>query len=70
MMSGDGSLDAGRLGRSGEGVLGGGGSDWVTPGGPGNVRTMGGGEGGLSILGIKSANKFLARWNGRTKAEL
>lgn len=29
---------------------------------------MGGGEG--ELLGTKSANKFLARWNGRTKGEL
>lgn len=65
-MSGDGSLDGGSSGRGGEGVLGGGGSDWVTPGGPGNVRTMaGGGEGGDSMFGMKSAKRFLALANGK-----
>lgn len=63
MMSGDGSLDGGSSGRGGEGVLGG---DWVTPGGPGNVRTMaGGGEGGDSMFGMKSAKRFLALANGK-----
>lgn len=62
-MSGDGSLDGGSSGRGGEGVLGG---DWVTPGGPGNVRTMaGGGEGGDSMFGMKSAKRFLALANGK-----
>lgn len=62
-MSGDGSLDGGSSGRGGEGVLGG---DLVTPGGPGNVRTMaGGGEGGDSMFGMKSAKRFLALANGK-----
>lgn len=62
-MSGDGSLDGESSGRGGEGVLGG---DWVTPGGPGNVRTMaGGGEGGDSMFGMKSAKRFLALANGK-----
>lgn len=62
-MSGDGSLDGGSSGRGGEGVLGG---DWVTPGGPGNVRTMaGGGEGRDSMFGMKSAKRFLALANGK-----
>lgn len=62
-MSGDGSLDGGSSGRGGEGVLGG---DWVTPWGPGNVRTMaGGGEGGDSMFGMKSAKRFLALANGK-----
>lgn len=62
-MSGDGSLDGGSSGRGGEGVLGG---DWVTPGGLGNVRTMaGGGEGGDSMFGMKSAKRFLALANGK-----
>lgn len=73
MMSGDGSLDGGSSGRGGEGVLGGGGSDWVTTEGPGNVRTMAGrGEGGDSMFGIKSAKRFLALAkgkDGRAKAE-
>lgn len=46
-MSGDGDLD------------GGGGRDGVLIG-PGKVFTIGGGGGGDSMLGIKSANKFLA----------
>lgn len=62
-MSGDGSNDGGSSGRGDEGVLGG---DWVTPGGPGNVRTMaGGGEGGDSMFGMKSAKRFLALANGK-----
>lgn len=59
MISGDGDLDGGRLrsGRGGDGVLG-------TAGAPGNVRTMGGGEVGDSMLGMNSAKRFLARANG------
>lgn len=59
--SGDGDQEGGRSGV--EGVLG----------GPGNVLTMGGGEGGDSIIGMKSANRFLARpkgkGRGRTNAD-
>lgn len=63
-MSGDGVLVGGIWASGGDGVLG---------AGPGKVRIMGGGgEDGLSMFGMKSANKFLARANGsegRPKAE-
>lgn len=49
-MSGDGDLDGGRGCGPGDAA------------GPGKGLTMGGGEGGM--LGMKSANKFLALWNG------
>lgn len=55
-MSGDGDLDGGRGWGDGDR-------------GPGNVLTMGGGEGGR-MFGTKSANKFLALWKGyRTNAD-
>lgn len=56
-MSGDGDLDGGISRSGGDGVLG-------ACCGPGKVRTMGGGEGGLCMFGMKSANKFRARANG------
>lgn len=77
-MSGDGVLDGGISASGGDGALGAGdgvlgAGDGVLGAGPGKVRTMGGGgEGGLSMFGMKSANKFLARANGsegRPKAE-
>lgn len=57
-MSGDGDLEGGILTNGGYGVLGG-------CCGPGKVCTMGGGEGGNRMFGMKSANKFRARPNGK-----